>query len=140
MGNDMTRYQDLRALLHRTWERTVADIESQVGRRLVRAHDTRPDPADLEDLAAGDLAEGVDTTLLQMRFQRYKDIAEAFRRFEAGTYGVCEQCGAEIPIARLQAEPFTRLCIRDAEQREAVERVEREEARFQSSHTPPRRP
>jgi DnaK suppressor protein len=39
------------------------------------------------------------------------DVEHALRRMEHGTYGTCENCGREIPIERLEAIPFARLCI-----------------------------
>ncbi|HET7317504.1 MAG TPA: TraR/DksA C4-type zinc finger protein, partial [Nitrospirota bacterium] len=30
---------------------------------------------------------------------------------DGGTYGVCESCGGEINIKRLEARPVTTLCI-----------------------------
>ena len=38
----------------------------------------------------------------------------AIARVEAGTYGVCEVCGAGIGAARLEALPAARTCIRCA--------------------------
>ena len=35
----------------------------------------------------------------------------ALARMDAGTYGTCERCGAEIPAARLEAVPTASLCI-----------------------------
>lgn len=35
----------------------------------------------------------------------------ALRRIEAGTYGQCIDCGAEIPAARLHAAPEASRCI-----------------------------
>jgi DnaK suppressor protein len=32
-------------------------------------------------------------------------------KIEVGTYGICEDCGAEIPFERLMARPVTTLCI-----------------------------
>ncbi len=49
---------------------------------------------------------------------RLRQIEEALARFEAGTYGVCERCGQEIDIARLEAIPYTTLCLRCAEARD----------------------
>ena len=40
-----------------------------------------------------------------------KKVKEAQRRIEEGTYGICEECGEEISLARLKARPVTRLCI-----------------------------
>lgn len=49
---------------------------------------------------------------------RLRQINEALARVEAGTYGVCDNCGREIDIARLEAIPYTPLCLRCAETRD----------------------
>jgi DnaK suppressor protein len=134
------RQEELRALLHAARNKTVSDIEEQIGRRLSAPGAREPDLVmDMEDLATKDLGEGVDYTLLEMRYRTYKDIADAFRRVEEGTYGRCESCDTVIPIPRLKAEPFARLCVPCQDQAEKVEKVEREEQRFQTSHTNPPR-
>ena len=38
-------------------------------------------------------------------------IREALQRMDDGTFGLCESCGDEIGIDRLQARPVTTLCI-----------------------------
>jgi len=38
-------------------------------------------------------------------------IEEALERVEDGTFGVCEACGEEIGVKRLEARPVTTLCI-----------------------------
>ena len=38
-------------------------------------------------------------------------IKEALERFEDESYGLCEDCDAEIGKARLLALPFTKLCV-----------------------------
>jgi len=35
----------------------------------------------------------------------------ALHRIDAGDYGICTDCGIDIPIARLQAAPETPLCV-----------------------------
>ena len=35
----------------------------------------------------------------------------ALERVEAGTYGLCEACGKAIPIERLEALPYSNLCV-----------------------------
>jgi DnaK suppressor protein len=48
-------------------------------------------------------------------------IQQALARLDAGTFGTCEACGAEIGAARLRARPVTTLCIdckAEAERRE----------------------
>ncbi|HEV8249921.1 MAG TPA: TraR/DksA C4-type zinc finger protein [Gaiellaceae bacterium] len=41
-------------------------------------------------------------------------IDEALARIEAGTYGTCRVCGRDIGEERLEARPWTDLCIDDA--------------------------
>jgi DnaK suppressor protein len=36
---------------------------------------------------------------------------EAERKFQAGSYGVCEECGTEISEARLAVAPFAPCCV-----------------------------
>jgi len=43
----------------------------------------------------------------------------ALARMDAGTYGTCERCGAEIPAARLEAVPTASLCIKCKEVEES---------------------
>jgi RNA polymerase-binding protein DksA len=43
-----------------------------------------------------------------------REIDAALQRIEDGTYGVCEGCGKQIEEERLEAIPWTRLCIDDA--------------------------
>jgi len=38
-------------------------------------------------------------------------IEEALQRVEDGEYGICEDCGDEIGLKRLEARPVTTLCI-----------------------------
>lgn len=38
-------------------------------------------------------------------------IDETLKRIERGEYGVCDECGEEIPFERLLARPVTTLCI-----------------------------
>lgn len=43
--------------------------------------------------------------------QNRKAIVAALERIDAGTYGLCERCGREIPFERLEAVPSTFLCV-----------------------------
>jgi DnaK suppressor protein len=40
-----------------------------------------------------------------------QEIDDALRRIDAGTYGVCENCGQRIEPERLEALPYARLCL-----------------------------
>jgi DnaK suppressor protein len=39
------------------------------------------------------------------------EIDRALAKMDAGTYGVCERCGKDIPKARLKALPYASLCV-----------------------------
>lgn len=45
------------------------------------------------------------------------EVENALAKFEAGTYGVCENCGQPISPARLEAKPAARRCIDCASKR-----------------------
>ncbi|MBL0728851.1 TraR/DksA family transcriptional regulator [Piscinibacter sp. HJYY11] len=47
-----------------------------------------------------------------------REIAAARERLQAGRYGVCIDCGTEIPLARLQAQPWAARCIACQEKHE----------------------
>jgi DnaK suppressor protein len=44
-------------------------------------------------------------------FASIEAIDSALANIEAGTYGVCENCGELIPQARLEALPATTVCV-----------------------------
>ena len=46
-------------------------------------------------------------------------IEDALRRIDQGTYGVCRDCGEPIAPARLNAIPWTRVCITCKEKQSA---------------------
>lgn len=48
----------------------------------------------------------VDTLVGQLR-----EVEKALERIEQGTYGICANCGKEIPAARLEARPESTLCV-----------------------------
>ena len=47
----------------------------------------------------------------QQAAQLLKRIELGLQRIDSGEYGDCQQCGEPIVFARLQAQPFTSLCL-----------------------------
>jgi RNA polymerase-binding transcription factor DksA len=39
------------------------------------------------------------------------DVVRALDKIEDGTYGLCDRCGASIPDERLEARPWSTLCV-----------------------------
>jgi DnaK suppressor protein len=54
--------------------------------------------------------------------QNAAQIEDARRRMEEGTYGSCEDCGTDIPEARLRAVPEATRCVNCQRKREAHRR------------------
>jgi YteA family regulatory protein len=58
---------------------------------------------------------------LRSGFMRHiAEIDDALARMAEGTYGICEDCGAAIATARLEAMPSATTCIACQEKREAL--------------------
>jgi RNA polymerase-binding protein DksA len=66
------------------------------------------------DAASGTYDRELDYSLEDGAENVLKAIDDALKHIEAGTYGVCRICGREIPEERLEARPWTDLCIDDA--------------------------
>ena len=47
----------------------------------------------------------------QMRRRRSHLATQALKRLEAGSFGICTECGEPIAIPRLEFDPVTALCI-----------------------------
>ena len=43
-----------------------------------------------------------------------RDVDRALQKLEEGTYGICDHCGKLIPEERLEARPWSVLCVDDA--------------------------
>lgn len=50
-----------------------------------------------------------------------KKIKAALKRIEDGSFGVCDDCGEDIEVLRLQARPTTELCVSCKEEQEKAE-------------------
>ena len=54
----------------------------------------------------------VDNLAVEANLEKeLRDVLDALEKMEAGTYGICEKTGAEIPIERLRAYPAARTAI-----------------------------
>jgi len=58
----------------------------------------------------------INMALRRRARRKAKSLQEALMRVEEGTYGICERCGREIGVQRLEALPEARLCIDCAQQ------------------------
>ena len=66
---------------------------------------------DLADQATGNNEVHIQLKLKQTDAKILQAIEEALWRIDQGSYGVCRDCGEPVAEARLNAIPWTRVCI-----------------------------
>lgn len=69
-----------------------------------------------EEAAPEDAADNIEELVTNVPLvaeleSRRKDIVDAMKKFKDGTYGTCEECGDDIDVERLEANPAARTCI-----------------------------
>jgi len=125
------RSEHLKKILYRKRAEVVRELEQQMGRKLSMEAGQRVDSAmDSGDMSLQDMDQGIDYSLLEMKYEQYKDIADAFRKLQNASYGLCEECGEEIDIKRLEVTPLARYCITCKQRKEELEKIQKEETRF----------
>lgn len=72
---------------------------------------------DAADAAFDSQGEELASSLAQVEAKELAQIDYALKRLKQGKYGLCDGCGGKIPVARLNALPYSTLCV--ACQREA---------------------
>ena len=103
--DDLTGYQE--ALL-----RKRAEIFAEGGRKpLQTSIENNTRQGDMADQASGNNEVHIQLKLKQTDAKILQAIEGALRRIEQGTYGICRDCGEPIAPARLNAIPWTRVCI-----------------------------
>ena len=77
------------------------------------------DLSELPGVATGDSADAasdaahhaVSSQIAELESRELMKIERALQKIWGGTYGVCEACGKKIPLARLNALPYSTLCV-----------------------------
>lgn len=104
------------ALRHRLEARREELLDS-VRRELLASDDERyVDLAgrvyDVADAGSADLLVDLQLASIDQHIEELRDIEAALRRLAERSYGICEDCGDQIPLARLEAYPTARRCHR----------------------------
>jgi DnaK suppressor protein len=89
------------------------------------AGDMTLDASDLPDEMDLASSEGMQSFTFRLRGREkafLEKIDIALKRIEEETFGICEECGGDISVKRLEARPETTLCIRCKEAQERKER------------------
>lgn len=87
--------------------RLSAEVEASLESRRSTTTDEAEDPE------GSSLAfEGAQSTaMLRQTTKHAGEIAAALERVDAGSYGICVNCGKRIAAGRLEARPSTDVCI-----------------------------
>jgi len=96
--------------IRRDLERQRAAILEEAGELLTHREDLEAFP-DVSDQASAEVDQNFSMRIRDRERKLLKKINEALEQLNTGTYGICEQCGGEIPYKRLKARPVTTLCI-----------------------------
>ena len=67
---------------------------------------------DLIDAALDSVQDEISSQLAEVESRELARIENALERMRNGEYGLCEGCGTNIPLARLNALPYATYCIK----------------------------
>lgn len=65
------------------------------------------DEFDYAEVSSDSFKEGI---IANQQLQELREIEEALKRIEKGSYGTCDMCDEQIAIGRLRAKPFAKFC------------------------------
>lgn len=105
--------QDALLRLHKNLLARRSELRKRLGLELEELAHTKHSSAsgDAADAAFDSSGEEIASTLAELESRELAQIERALRRLKAGTYGKCEVCSVRIPVARLNALPFSTLCV-----------------------------
>jgi DnaK suppressor protein len=110
--------QDIKRKLQAQRSTLLAEAES--------ALNTLPDQTIFPDLGDQASAEIDRNFMLRLRGREQmllKKIDQAIEKIDSGTFGICDTCGQEIEIKRLEARPVTTMCITCKTEQEEEEKL-----------------
>jgi len=67
--------------------------------------------AETDDDAVADLESSLDAAAADRESRELREIERALERLHSAEFGTCEDCSADIPVARLQASLAATRCI-----------------------------
>ncbi len=75
-------------------------------------------PMHMADIGSDNFEQEFTLSLMETEEDTLSAIETALEKIEDGSYGLCEECEGVISKARLQAIPYTPLCIKCAQKLE----------------------
>jgi DnaK suppressor protein len=74
---------------------------------------------EIDDEAVADLETSIEIAAVERDLRELREVERALKRLHEPDYGVCADCGTDIPYSRLSANPSATRCV------SCQERVER---------------
>ena len=71
-------------------------------------------PIHMADIGSDNFEQEFTLSLMENEGGTLEKIEGSLERMEDGTYGQCEECGSKIPKKRLDAIPYTTMCVKCA--------------------------
>lgn len=110
------KLQRFRVLVEqRLAELTAADSSKREEARPVELDQTRVGRLSRQDALQ---SQALSVAALERNQAHIRRLRAALSRVDAGDYGMCEECGREIPEGRLEIDPAADYCVACAEQLE----------------------
>jgi RNA polymerase-binding transcription factor len=113
-SNSNRRLQALRQILTRLRDETYQKITEF---RRDQGQESLSSPGDEMDQARSATDVETHASLIERAEDRLRLIDEALARVNSGSYGICAECGEDIPVERLKALPFALFCVDCQEKR-----------------------
>jgi DnaK suppressor protein len=90
-----------------------AELRRRLGGELedLRNFKTADTIGDSADAAFDAGSEEIASQLAELEARELSQIERALARIKQGTYGLCEGCQSKIPVARLNALPYSTTCV-----------------------------
>ena len=108
-----------RRILVEKRELLVANAQSTLHEDMALDANDLPDEM---DLASSEYLQSFQFRLRGREKHFIEKIDKALAKIDQGDFGVCDECGEEISVKRLEARPETTLCIKCKEDQERAER------------------
>jgi len=106
-----------RGELGRQLQERIAEMRKEIAEALHPAGSASPAMGlanhreDTDDQPVADLQTSVEVAAVERDVRELKALEAALQRVDTPEYGVCAQCQAAIPFARLRAEPAAVHCM-----------------------------
>ncbi|MBI2962537.1 MAG: TraR/DksA C4-type zinc finger protein [Deltaproteobacteria bacterium] len=100
-------------------EEIFAVLRREFGERLAEdALTSQDEKIEIGDRSVVVLGQDLELERLEMRRRELRRADEALERLARGSYGLCDDCGAEIAEERLEILPFATRCVECARRKE----------------------